>query len=356
VRILLVLIALALLVAGGFAWLWASANKADEPVRVGVGIFGGCGGIGFAVAFGKRLKQLLQRVTIEIDAFKVTYTKRLPDRIGRDEWSRAVIAGVRTVPAGLSELLRRQYRLQLWFVNGRAAILYTGPAASVSLLTQAIADALGFPLPAARTPTTLHPSHRLTLQNYPTGPEFILNRPRLSWEIIPFLFCAAAIAFALEYFVFSDPGDRSLFQPPGERWWSAIRITMGLLVVFALTFAFFRRFCRKKILAIQTDRLILVELSLTSPIRQQWPIKQVSDFHPHDDGRLSMQLLDGQSIDLLTGENAADMRYIADQFNSVLRSPAPPPPALNPPAHTPESPHPPPSASNPAPDAQSPDT
>lgn len=380
VRLLLALIALMVLSIGGFFWLWMSAEKIAEPVRVGLGIFGMAVCFGMAVGLGKRLKLILQRATIEVDALKVTFTKRLSDRIGRDEWSRSIIAGVRTVPGGWTELLQREYRLELWFINGRGAILYTGPAAAVSVLTEAIGGALGYPPESARTSSPIRPSRRVTLRNYPTGPEFILTRPRFSWEITVFLLCAMGIGLLLERFVFIDRRDRGLFMPKSD-WWSVLRVGLVTLVVSISAFETFHRFCRRKVLALQGDRLILIEVSLTSPVREEWPAKQIASLQAHDDGRLSALLNNGQVVDLLTREKPADMRWICDEIKPRLYAAAqPPPPPIvlqyidppntsteiridggpspktNSPADTPESPRPESASSNPADHDQSPGT
>jgi hypothetical protein len=372
VKLLLLLIGLTVPFAGGFFWLWMSAEKIAEPVRVGLGIFGTAGCFGIAATLGKRLKFILQRATIEVDALNVTFTKRLADRIGRDQWSRSIIAGVRTVPGGWTELLQREYRLELWFINGRGAILYTGPAKSVAILTEAIATALGYPIESAHASSPIRPSRRVTLRNYPTGPEFVLTRPRFSWELIPFLLCALGVGLLLERFVFIDRRGRVLVFPQGEISWSVMRIALVTLVVFASAFEILHRIRRRKILAIQGDKLILIEVSLTSPLRQEWPVKQIATVQAHDDGRLSASLNNGQSVDLLTRENPADMRWICDQIKPRLYAAQPPPPPIvleyieppststiiridgatspkaNSPVHTPESPPPESAISNPA--------
>ena len=43
VRGVLAMMTILILAAGGFAYLWATAQKISEPVRVGIGIFGTAG-------------------------------------------------------------------------------------------------------------------------------------------------------------------------------------------------------------------------------------------------------------------------------------------------------------------------
>lgn len=311
---LIILIALFSLAAAGFLYFWLGAINSDEPITLLIGLTSTLICAGIAVALGNQARHLLNRLTIEIDRQRMIISRRFADRIGRDELPRQYIAGLRIVPAGWDELFRRQFRLELWIINGQRLVVHTGGDSLITLLTQCLGDALGHSLQSARRVPLQRPSRRLTLRTIPIGIEFQLRLSRFSWQNALLLLLAIALALYANSHFLSDRSDRR----ESLHWvWDLTRVFFisGLLFIFAGELL--QRLCRRKFITLMGQQLTLVELSLTSPIRQQWQIDQIYSVEVKD-RCLCMNLVTGSQVELLTEEDPADLQWIAQRLNAAL--------------------------------------
>jgi hypothetical protein len=314
---LIVLVAIFALAAAAFLYLWISATNSAELIPLLMGLVSTLICAGIAIAMGKQLKHLLSRVAIEADRQRIIVSRRFADRIGRDEWPRQYIAGLRIAPTGWDELFRRQFRLELWFTNGQAIVLHTGSNSLIVLLAQTLGDALGYSLQSAWCVPLQRVSRRLTLRTIPIGIEFQLRLSRFSWQQSLLLLPAIALALFANSHYLSDRRDR--IESLSNNHWS---LELTRVVFFSALFFIFagellQRLCRRKFIAVFGQHLTLVELSLTSPIRQQWPIDQIYSVEVKD-RRLFMNLIAGNEVELLTDEDPADLQWIARGLSAVL--------------------------------------
>lgn len=301
---------LLLLGAGGLGWLWLTADKATETGRVALGIFGALACLGGLVPLGKRLSMLWQPVTIQVTPQLVNITRRVGDRIGKDEWPRESIRGMRTVGAGWNEVLGREQRLELWFANGRGVVLFRGRTEAVEFLGRELGQALGLEVPATSGEKCRHGS-RLRMARYPAALEFSFGGRFSLWHLL-LLIPAAGLAMVIEWGILR-PARSGVVADEGS-WWAAGRITAIALVAWFGWIEATRRLVRRKVLTLLSGRVVRMELALRSPVREEFAAAQIRDFEVREIGRgradLLARLLDGGVAIVVGDERSEDLQWV----------------------------------------------
>jgi hypothetical protein len=341
--------------AAALGWLWYSADKQVELGRVALGIFGALTCVALIGSGGRRLREIMRPVTIQIDAGKVTLSRRMDDRIGHEEWQQAWITGLRVVAAGWNEALQREDRVELWLTNGHGAMLYRGPRATVAALAAALRDALGVGLMGVdQAKPRRGPSRRSSEVVTPSFLEFTFRAPVFPWTMLATLPLAIGLAIVSELIVFRVRGNRLTFMPADQWQWPLARLAAFSFTLWVSLVAGCRRLRRTKHLSLINGKLVVIEVALRSPLREEWPMQSFVGFEVTSSAdsaavELVGRLGDGRAVTLITGERLDDLQWVRESLvrtfvaNGIWRTVEPVAPAAEvavTPVSTPEPPHP----------------
>lgn len=294
------------------AWWWITATSGRDVLPVALAIFSTFTALGGAIALSKRFSSLWSPLTLLVTPQSVICTRRVGNRIGKDEWPRALLKGLRIARHGWNEILRREFRVELWLASATSVVLYQGPRDVAEFVAAEINAALGLRvLPELRT------RHgRVTMQVFPGALEFQFARRWFRWFLI-LLVPAAGAAGVLEWLIFHRQHDK-LILPEVPPHWIWARVTAGTVVLALSLLSLVHACLRRKLLLLANGRLVSLEFSLRTPLRQEWPANQVCDFvvTQSKPGRanLSLRRLD-QALEIAVGdEPTAQLHWVREQL------------------------------------------
>ena len=80
---------------------------------------------------------------------------------------------------------------------------------------------------------------------------------------------------------------------------------------------------RRKLVALSNGRLISLEISWRSPVREEWPAGEVCDFIVKENAKgtadLAARLTSGMTVLLISGESAAELKWAREQLVAQFR-------------------------------------
>lgn len=313
---LIMVLGVLVVVGAVLGWIWFNADKQEEIARVIVGFWGAFTCLISVIAIGNRLWNLSRPVTISFGSQAITHSRRVGSRIGKDEWPRAAVTGLRCAPAGRDEMLRRMWKLELWLRPGLKATLYEGTRGGVEFLAGEIGKELGYAIQKMQPGQPVRYGRRARREVFPGILEFHFER-RLGWWVVLPLIPLAGGVLLLEWTLF-DQDDQGATSMGSDPWWALMRVALASVIVWISVIALIHKSRRRKIVALSNGRLISMEISWRSPVREEWPAGEVCDFIVKENAKgtadLTARLTSGMTVVLISGECVADLKWAREQL------------------------------------------